>query len=84
MGWINFEFFAAVSLICWLASGSFLMLKTSNSTFKTLAPTVFALSGFISLLLFIVLLWLKIERPPMRTLGETRCWYAALLALIGS
>lgn len=83
MGWINFEIFAAISLLCWLASGGFLLLKTTNPAFRTVAPTILALSGFISLLLFIVLLWLKIDRPPMRTLGETRLWYAALLALIG-
>lgn len=31
----------------------------------------------------IIVLWVMLGRPPMRTLGETRLWYAFLLPLIG-
>lgn len=39
--------------------------------------------GTATVISFIVLLWLGLERPPLRTLGETRLWYAALLPLVG-
>ena len=39
--------------------------------------------GTLALGAFITLLWIKLERPPLRTLGETRVWYAFFLPLIG-
>ncbi|MBF0298314.1 MAG: cytochrome c biogenesis protein CcsA [Oligoflexia bacterium] len=35
------------------------------------------------LLLIIIFLWIKVERPPIKTLGETRLWYAFFLSSIG-
>jgi len=43
----------------------------------------FVLSGIGILAGFITLLWLHLERPPMRTLGETRLWYVLFLAITG-
>lgn len=45
------------------------------------------ISGFLGtsvLLLYIAVYWQLIERPPMRTLAETRIWYAFFLSAIGS
>lgn len=39
--------------------------------------------ALLSMLGFIVQLWIKLEHPPLRTLGETRMWYAFFLAVIG-
>ena len=82
MGWINFEVYAVVTVLLWLASGSLLLTKRNNKI-KTVAPTFLAVGGLLTLSLFIVLLWIKIDRPPMRTLGETRLWYSLLLPLTG-
>ncbi|MEK7414469.1 MAG: cytochrome c biogenesis protein CcsA [Planctomycetota bacterium] len=42
-----------------------------------------AWAGFFVGLVLLTALWVHLERPPLRTLGETRLWYALLLALIG-
>ena len=36
------------------------------------------------LLLFIAGLWITLDRPPMRTMGETRLWYSFFLLLSGA
>ncbi len=38
---------------------------------------VLMLTGWLILIGTIVALWLSLDRPPLRTLGETRLWYAA-------
>lgn len=40
-------------------------------------------AGVAVLAALLAALWLSLDRPPLRTLGETRLWYAALLPLIG-
>lgn len=32
---------------------------------------------------FMAQLWIAIERPPIRTLGETRLWYSLFMPLLG-
>jgi ABC-type transport system involved in cytochrome c biogenesis permease subunit len=39
--------------------------------------------GQLVITFFIFKLWLLLDRPPMRTLGETRLWYSFFLPLIG-
>ncbi len=41
------------------------------------------ISGVLILTLFAILLWQELDRPPLRTLGETRLWYALFLPLTG-
>lgn len=82
MGWINFEGFAIVCLLCWLVSMALLTFKPQNTKVQTTAMLT-AIFGTLVLLFFIMLLWMQIERPPMRTLGETRLWYSLLLPAIG-
>lgn len=40
-------------------------------------------AGLCIFLAFIVGLWVSLERPPMRTLGETRLWYSFFLPVAG-
>lgn len=37
--------------------------------------------GIVLLALFITVTWIKMNRPPFKTLGETRLWYALLLPI---
>ncbi len=46
-------------------------------------PAALAALGALGLAGFIGWLWFKLERPPLRTLGETRLWFALLLPLSG-
>lgn len=82
MSWINFETFALVSLCCWLLAFVLIVLKPKNPGIQT-GASLLALTGIVVLAVFISLLWLRIDRPPMRTLGETRLWYSLLLPAIG-
>ncbi len=83
MAWINFEGYAAITLLLWLTSGFVLLFGKNKIKSGNKLASLLAGAGLACLLLFIILLWSKLERPPMRTLGETRLWYAFLLPLIG-
>ncbi len=39
--------------------------------------------GLLIFFAFILGMWISLERPPMRTMGETRLWYAFFLLLAG-
>ena len=44
---------------------------------------VLIIGGIVSLLWFISALWISLERPPFRTLAETRLWYSMFLSVVG-
>jgi ABC-type transport system involved in cytochrome c biogenesis permease subunit len=76
--WHNFEVFAIISLVSW-----FLAIIASLSSKMGKIANVMAILGILSLAVFIVLLWTNLQRPPLRTLGETRLWYSFFLAISG-
>lgn len=78
MSWDYFIFFAIVALICW-AIGAFAAWKGKR---KALVYG-FTLAGQAIFFTFILLMWISLERPPMRTMGETRLWYSFFLPLAG-
>ncbi len=43
----------------------------------------FASSALVVMATFIVLLWIDLERPPLRTMGETRLWYSFFALFAG-
>jgi hypothetical protein len=43
----------------------------------------FSSLGIAVFLVFIAGMWLSLERPPLRTMGETRLWYSFFLGVIG-
>ncbi len=76
---LNFSTFAYSSLGLWLVGGILFSLK--NNKLVTVGKSM-QWSGVAVLAVFIALLWIELERPPMRTLGETRLWYAMFLSVI--
>ena len=78
MNWDHFIYFAVPSIVCW-AGGAYLAYKENNSK-KVILLT---LSGICLFFAFIIGLWLSLERPPMRTMGETRLWYSFFLPVAG-
>ncbi len=48
-----------------------------------MASDILAIIGTLLLALFTAHLWITLKRPPLRTLGETRLWYALLLSTAG-
>jgi len=82
MTWLEFSYFAIPSLVLWFAAIVFYFLKAKFDK-ASLIANILTITGLIIFGTFIVLLWYKLERPPMRTLGETRLWYAIFLPLVG-
>ena len=76
IGWNDFIWFALGSVLCWML-GAFLGWKNSRKAI------VVSLAGTAVFLGFIIALWMSLERPPMRTQGETRLWYSFFISLIG-
>lgn len=66
-------------LALWLISTYFLYLRKNGSG---LAVGLHLLATLI-LGVFITILWIKLERPPLRTLAETRIWYSFFMGGIG-
>lgn len=78
MTWDEFIWFAIPSVLCWLIAGVIGYKYKESKLVDVL--TVLGILIFGS---FIVGLWIGQDRPPMRTMGETRLWYSFFLALIG-
>jgi hypothetical protein len=76
MTWDWFNWLAPLAILGWLGGALTAALGRKNAGILMAAGTViFAV--------FIAGLWVKLERPPMRTMGETRLWYSLFLALAG-
>lgn len=78
MTWNEYLWFAIPSIMCWFLAG-ILAFKTK----KHLIVDILTILGIVIFGAFIVGLWIGQERPPLRTMGETRLWYSFFLALIG-
>lgn len=77
MNWNWFIYFAILSVLLW-AIGAWRAFKGHHLQACLLTAGGLAIFG-----LFIGLLWHSLERPPLRTMGETRLWYSFFLPLAG-
>ena len=77
MSWDSLGMYALVSGICWV-TGAYMAFRDNRKV-----AIGFTGLGSLVFLLFIVGLWISLERPPMRTMGETRLWYSFFLSIIG-
>jgi len=78
MTWDHFIYFALPAAHFWVFAGLAAMRKKSP-----VAVNGFMLAGLALFTAFIIGLWMELERPPLRTMGETRLWYSFFLALVG-
>ncbi|MCC8147071.1 MAG: cytochrome c biogenesis protein CcsA [Bacteroidales bacterium] len=78
MTWNDFIWFAIPALLLWITAGILVYTKTK----KTIIDGIM-IAGIAVFASFIVGLWIGLERPPMRTMGETRLWYSFFLSVIG-
>ncbi|AXJ00070.1 Cytochrome C assembly protein [Cyclonatronum proteinivorum] len=74
--------FTLASIALWAVGMALFLIAGERRTIKLLAHASY-LSGVVVLAVFAWLLWDILDRPPMRTLGETRLWYAMFLPVIG-
>lgn len=78
MSWNDFILFAIGAMLFWITGA----IMAWNSTMRKAALSVFVI-GIGIFLCFIIGLWISLERPPMRTMGETRLFYSFFVATIG-
>ena len=78
MTWDEFLWFAIPAMICWISAGA-LVYKCK----KTFIVEGLMIAGIAIFAAFIIGLWIGQERPPLRTIGETRLWYSFFLATVG-
>ena len=78
MTWDTFIGFALVALACW-AGGALAAWKCR----RPIVTYLLTIAGLVVFLAFILGMWISLERPPMRTMGETRLWYSFFLPLAG-
>ncbi len=78
--WVQFPVFAGIAALCWVVAA---VLQLGRSKHTNTLVVIAAAAGALTMVIFTVNLWQHLERPPMRTLGETRLWYAVFLPLIG-
>lgn len=77
MIWSYFIVFALLAVALW-AVGAW----AAWSNRRTLAFTTTGL-GLAVFFAYILIMWITLERPPLRTMGETRLWYSFFLPLSG-
>lgn len=77
ISWSEFVYFACAAVILWFAGAAAAWKKSPKSALGL------SLTGLCVYTAFIIGLWLSLDRPPMRTLGETRLWYSFFMAISG-
>ena len=79
LGWNIFPWIAVVVFV--LSFGSAVAaLRNRERSNTAIACSATAIAIFM---LFIASLWVTLERPPLRTMGETRLWYSLFLLIAG-
>ena len=77
MGWDVFIYFAIASIGASLAASVLALCDKRNIAIGLSVTASLALAGFIGML------WIILERPPLRTMGETRLWYSFFAGIAG-
>ena len=77
MSWDQFIYFALAALLLWMAGAVAAWKEKGRIAF------LFTAAGLAVFFSYILLMWVSLERPPLRTMGETRLWYSLFLPLAG-
>ena len=77
MSWDLFNYFGPAAAFAWLAGACLALQKK-----KKVSMAVTAL-GVVIFGVFIAVMWVLQNRPPLRTMGETRLWYSFFLSACG-
>lgn len=78
MIWAWYDVLGPLSAAFWLAGALMAVLGRQK------AALTLVWAGVAATAVFIAGLWSSLERPPMRTMGETRLWYSLFLAAAGA
>lgn len=77
MSWDVFIWFAAAAVILWALGAVQAWIGKRSSAIINYGL------GILVFFSFILAMWITLERPPLRTMGETRLWYSFFLAVAG-
>lgn len=77
--WDNFYLFALPAIVLWGAGAVFALFSKGRSRWAI----GLTLSGILVFAAFITGFWLSLQRPPLRTMGETRLWYSFFMGISG-
>ncbi len=80
LGWNIFPYVAAVVVMLAVAGAVVALLRKERSRLA-IGCSVAAIAMMLA---FIVMFWLTLNRPPLRTMGETRLWYSFFLLVAGT
>ncbi|MCL2436175.1 MAG: cytochrome c biogenesis protein CcsA [Lentimicrobiaceae bacterium] len=72
-----FSLFGSLSILCWVMA-SFFAIKH-----KERSALFFQIFGMLIFAIFIAIVWIMLQRPPFKTMGETRIWYSFFLSVMG-
>ncbi|TXI32558.1 MAG: cytochrome C assembly protein [Niabella sp.] len=78
--WHYFSYITFSAIFLWAIASIFIYRNN-----KQLQKLGYAFHSLATLLVgfFVIALWVTLDRPPLRTLAETRLWYAFFMGLIG-
>ena len=82
MAWSGYHIYYSLIILVWIIA-LFSWLSKSPVNVRRIWLQAGAAAGVIIIGIFLIHLWVSLERPPMRTMGETRLWYAFLLPITG-
>lgn len=77
MSWDVFIWFAAAAVILWAVGAVYAWAG------KRVSALINYSLGILVFFSYILAMWISLERPPLRTMGETRLWYSFFLAVAG-
>ncbi len=80
MVWNYFVETAIATILFWVASVISVHIKPFKNS--KILPFWIGSLGTLFIAAFIISYWIDIQRPPMRTMAETRIWYSFLVSLV--
>lgn len=80
LGWNIFPYMASIAMVLSL-TGAFIALRSKE---RSTMAVVFSTLAIAAMMAFVVILWMRLERPPLRTMGETRLWYSLFMYVAGA
>ena len=84
MSWDSFIYYAILTVaFVWVGAAFAWLGKGKNSALYNIGALTSTLISLGVFSIFIVGMWISLERPPMRTMGETRLWYSFFAIVSG-
>ncbi len=79
---VEFPYMAKGAMVFW-GIGSLLSAFSAKERVLKVLGMGLMMAGTAIMVFFLIAFWMELDRPPLRTLGETRLWYATLIPVVG-